>query len=119
MQVERERWRAASSQRMGQFLMPSASTGNIPGGFRSLQGRITKSIHFLHSIAKLCFLFLALENYRALKIKNSVIANNGQYCEKVFSTCQVVENFGLVTLVSLTFEHTLIQNSIFCPKNRF
>ena len=51
-----------------------------------------------------CFLFLALENYRALKIKNSVIANNGQYCEKVFSTCQVVENFGLVTLVSLTFD---------------
>jgi len=37
IQVERERWRAASSQRMGQFLMPSASTGNIPGGFRSLQ----------------------------------------------------------------------------------
>merc|ERR1719412_2383752 len=26
LEVERERWRAASSQRMGQFLMPSAST---------------------------------------------------------------------------------------------
>ena len=25
---------------MGQFLMPSASTGNIPGGFRSLQGML-------------------------------------------------------------------------------
>ena len=48
IQVERERWRAASSQRMGQFLMPSASTGNIPGGFRSLQGKIIRKPVEMH-----------------------------------------------------------------------
>ena len=35
-QVERERWRTSSQN--GQYLMPSASTGNIPRQFRSLQG---------------------------------------------------------------------------------
>ena len=34
--MERERWRTSSQN--GQYLMPSASTGNIPRQFRSLQG---------------------------------------------------------------------------------
>ena len=38
LQVERERWRTSSQN--GQYLMPSASTGNIPRQFRSLQGKL-------------------------------------------------------------------------------
>ena len=38
LQVERERWRTSSQN--GQYLMPSASTGNIPRQFRSLQGNL-------------------------------------------------------------------------------
>merc|ERR1719412_711953 len=39
LEVERERWRTSSQN--GQYLMPSASTGNIPRQFRSLQESTT------------------------------------------------------------------------------
>ncbi len=39
LEVERERARASRERGSQQFLMPSASTGNIPSRFRSLQGK--------------------------------------------------------------------------------